>query len=52
LRAAESLARRRCDKDRHTEARDLLTRVCTWLTEGFDTPDLREEQALLEALNA
>ena len=32
------------------EARDLLAPVHQWFTEGFDTGDLREAKALLEAL--
>jgi len=50
LRAAGSLARLRRDQGRHTEARDLLAPVYGWFTEGFDTPDLKEARALLEAL--
>jgi hypothetical protein len=34
------------------KARDLLAPVYGWFTEGFDTPDLKEVKALLEALNA
>jgi predicted ATPase len=50
LRAAASLARLRCDQGRHAEARDLLTPVYGWFTEGFDTPDLNEAKALLDEL--
>jgi adenylate cyclase len=32
------------------EARRLLTEVYGWFTEGFDTADLQEARALLEAL--
>ena len=49
LRAATSLARLWRDQGRHTEARDLLVPLYGWFTEGFDTPDLREAQALLRA---
>jgi hypothetical protein len=52
LRAAVSLARLRRDQSRLTEARDLLATVYGWFTEGFDTPDLKEAKALLDALNA
>jgi predicted ATPase len=52
LRAAVSLTRLRRDQGRRTEARDLLAPVYGWFTEGFDTPDLREAKALLEALEA
>jgi predicted ATPase len=51
LRAAVSLARLRGDQGRQAEARDLLAPVYGWFTEGFDTPDLKEANALLEALN-
>jgi predicted ATPase len=50
LRAAVSLARLRRDQDRRAEARDLLAPVYGWFTEGFDTPDLKEAKALLDAL--
>jgi predicted ATPase len=45
-----SLARLRRDQDRRAEARDLLAPVYGWFTEGFDTPDLKEAKALLNAL--
>jgi predicted ATPase len=45
LRAAASLARLR-----HAEARDLLTPVFSWFTEGFDTTDLKDAKALLDEL--
>jgi predicted ATPase len=51
LRAAVSLARLRSNQGRQAEARDLLTPVYGWFTEGFDTQDLKEAKALLEALN-
>jgi predicted ATPase len=50
LRAAVSFARLRRDQGRHGEARDLLTPVYGWFTEGFDTPDLKEAKALLDEL--
>jgi predicted ATPase len=50
LRAAMSLARLRSNQGQHAEARDLLAPVYGWLTEGFDTPDLREAKALLDEL--
>ena len=50
LRAAASLARLRRDQGRHAEARDLLAPVCGWFTEGFNTPDLKEAEALLDEL--
>jgi predicted ATPase len=50
LRAVTSLARLRRDQGRHCEARDLLTPVYGWFTEGFDTPDLKEAKVLLDSL--
>jgi predicted ATPase len=50
LRAAMSLAGLRRDQGRRAEARDLLARVYSWFTEGFDTPDLTEAKALLDEL--
>ena len=32
------------------EARDLLTPIYGWFTEGFDTADLKDAKALLEEL--
>src|SRR5262249_11885066 len=51
LRAAASLARLHRDQRRRAEARDLLTPVYGWFTEGFDTPDLKEAKLLLEGLH-
>ena len=51
LRAAASLARLRRDQGRHAEARDILTPVYGWFTEGFDTADLKEAKALLDELS-
>jgi predicted ATPase/DNA-binding SARP family transcriptional activator len=50
LRAAVSLARLWRAQGRGDEARELLAEVCGWFTEGFDTMDLAEAEALLEAL--
>ena len=52
LRAATSLARLWGDQGRQAEARDLLAPVYGWFTEGFDTRDLKDARALLDALNA
>jgi class 3 adenylate cyclase/predicted ATPase len=52
LRAAVSLARMWRDQGRRATARDLLTPIYGWFTEGFATPDLREAKALLTALAA
>ena len=48
LRAELRCARR--DQGRRAEARDLLTPVYSWFTEGFDTPDLKDAKALLDKL--
>jgi predicted ATPase len=50
LRAATSLAQRWRDQDKRQQARDLLAPVYGWFTEGFDTLDLKEAQALLGEL--
>jgi predicted ATPase/class 3 adenylate cyclase len=52
LRAAISLARLMSKRERRDDARDLLAPLYGWFTEGFDTPDLKEAKALLDALNA
>jgi len=36
---------------RRSEARALLAPVYGWFTEGFDTHDMREAKALLDALS-
>jgi class 3 adenylate cyclase/predicted ATPase len=50
LRAAMSMARLWRDQGRRGEASDLLAPVYGWFTEGFDTLDLTEAKALLDAL--
>jgi predicted ATPase len=50
LRAALSLSRLWQQQAKRTEARQLLADVYSWFTEGFDTPDLQEAKALLDAL--
>jgi predicted ATPase len=50
LRAATSLARLWLQRSKWEEARALLTPIYDWFTEGFDTADLQEARALLEAL--
>jgi tetratricopeptide (TPR) repeat protein len=49
LRAAMSLARLLQARGRRDEARALLAPIYGWFTEGFDTPELRDAKALLEA---
>jgi predicted ATPase len=50
LRAAMSLARLWQCQGKHAEAYDLLAPIYDWFIEGFDTADLQEAKALLEAL--
>lgn len=50
LRAAVSMARLKRDRGEREEARKLLAPVYGWFTEGFDTLDLRQAKALLDAL--
>jgi class 3 adenylate cyclase/predicted ATPase len=50
LRASTSLARLWRDQGKRTDARDLLAPIHGWFTEGFDTLDLKEAKALLDAL--
>jgi tetratricopeptide (TPR) repeat protein len=50
LRASISLARLWRDQGKRMEARDLLTPVYGWFTEGFGTPVLQDAKALLEEL--
>jgi predicted ATPase len=50
LRAATSLARLWGEQSRRAEAVELLAPVYGWFTEGFDTADLKDAKALLDAL--
>jgi predicted ATPase/class 3 adenylate cyclase/DNA-binding winged helix-turn-helix (wHTH) protein len=50
LRAATSLARLWQQQGKRAAARELLAPIYDWFTEGFDTADLQEAMALLEAL--
>jgi predicted ATPase len=52
LRAAMSMARLWRDQGRRHEARDLLTPLYGWFTEGFETRDLKEAKVLLDELHA
>ena len=47
-----SLSRLWQRQGKHAEARELLAPVYGWFTEGFDTADLQEAKALLDALGA
>jgi predicted ATPase len=51
LRAATSLARLWAEQGERQKARDLLSPVYGWFTEGFDTADLRDARALLDTLS-
>jgi predicted ATPase len=50
LRASMSLARLWRDQGKVQQARELLAPVYGWFTEGFDTRDLKDAKALLDAL--
>ena len=50
LRIATSLARLLRDTNRRDEARTTLTEIYNWVTEGFDTADLKEAKALRDEL--
>ena len=50
LRAATSLARLWQQQGKTTHARELLSPVYHWFTEGFDTVDLQDAKALLDEL--
>ena len=50
LRAAISMARLWRDQGKRDQARELLTPIYGWFTEGFDTRDLKEAKALLDEM--
>jgi predicted ATPase len=50
LRAALSLSRLWQQQGKRNAARQVLAEIYGWFTEGFDTPDLQEARALLDAL--
>ena len=50
LRAALDLSRLWQQQGKQAEARELLTPIYGWFTEGFDTADLQDAKALLEEL--
>jgi predicted ATPase len=50
LRAAMSLSRLWQQQGKRQEAQALLAEVYNWFTEGFDTADLQEAKALLQAV--
>jgi predicted ATPase len=51
LRATMSLSRLWQRQGKRDEARQLLTEIYNWFTEGFDTADLQEARALLVELS-
>jgi predicted ATPase len=52
LRAAMGLARLWQQQGKRKAARELLTPIYNWFCEGFETTDLKEAKALLEALSS
>jgi predicted ATPase len=52
LRGAVSLARLWQGQGKHADARELLTPIFGWFTEGFDTADLQEAAVLLKTLGS
>ena len=50
LRAAAALVRIWRHEGRHAEARDLLSPVYAWFTEGLELPDLKDAKGLLDQL--
>ena len=52
LRAVMSLSRLWQQQGKKAEARQMLTEIYGWFTEGFDTADLKDAKALLEELSA
>ena len=51
LRATMRLARLWQQQGKHLAARNTLSAVYNWFTEGFDTVDLQEAKALIEELS-
>ena len=51
LRTTTSLSRLLLEQGRSGEARDLLTNIHSWFTEGFDTQDLQSASSLLAELS-
>jgi len=47
-----SLSRLWQQQGKQAEARQLLAEIYNWFTEGFDTKDLPEAQALLDNLGS
>jgi len=51
LRAVMSLSRLWQQQGKKKEAHEMLSEIYGWFTEGFDTKDLQEAKALLNALS-
>jgi predicted ATPase len=51
LRAAVSLSRLWQRQGKKSDAFGLLSKICNWFEEGFDTPDLKAAKVLLEELS-
>jgi predicted ATPase len=51
LRAVMSLSRLWQQQGKQHAARNMLSEIYNWFTEGFDTADLKEARALLEELS-
>jgi predicted ATPase len=51
LRATVSLTRLWQQQGKQDAARNALSEIYNWFTEGFDTKDLQEAKALLEELS-
>jgi adenylate cyclase len=50
LRTAMSLSRLWQQQGKQADAYQMLAKIYSWFSEGFDTADLQEARALLEAL--
>jgi len=50
LQATTGLSRLHAARGRRNEAREMLSKIYNWFTEGFDTADLKEAKILLEKL--
>ncbi len=51
LRATTSLARLLAKQGHRDKARTMLAEIYNWVTEGFDTPDLKDAKTLLDELS-
>jgi len=50
LRATTSLARLMAKQGKRDNARSMLAEIYNWFSEGFDTADLKDANALMEEL--